>query len=962
MRALLAIQLAAALALAACVKLGELQHNVVAPAVVNFQVEALAPLPGLVAVVYPGRPNATRMWGLSVREVPWVALAAVVEDAEWDRDLVFTATVGYYAPEPWTLEEWTDGFHIIYRAARIPHKDYLKIDFVINKNAAGLKTQKIIYVSEIPPLPLCSAVYNTTEGRCGCSALDLHGEVRVTGPGTWMALRINGRRPGDVVEAFGVRAATPNPWLYTDTASIGGFPFGVTVETDMGTAALGAEARFVKRIDIRGFLVPAEWGYAEFVGPRPMPLLVSRVASIGTGCSPPSCFLVGNAGNSTWVGAGWVWRGTLAAVASPSGVALVPYVAVRPRDVVDNGTPAAALWRSVTVYMPLGSAWEFTPMVLWRLDWGPRSAWVRSYPTALRVVDDRGELIDYMGLAAAGKLAYSLPDYYASLAGGPMGPSVGLAVDGGVRRIRTAWYAAPDPCRGGGLPCISSQHVFTKVNGSWTGYAQVGPRGDARWELRTLEISSWLVLSNPVGGSFVDLMSLLLGDPHYLFRHRYRVSSWEFSGATGDFDMPTVQEYPGPHMVSLVSRLVGDGRTTTEAGAPLNLTTYGAFYDYVMIGPEGAEYPGGWTDAKPLGLPSSPQVSGVGPWVVQLIPATACRSALCGGLDVELWGPFPSPVPSLALPVRGYAFAVIYVGRGEETGLRLYVERGAVAGPDGRLTEVGAGWDPLRGGGGLLAEVPRRAWRFGDAVFLGPGWWREATALAPCQVLRLGGVGLYVTPNWRGPVGLTLETDSGARFNFVFFTSDRAGLEIRAVAEAPESFTTPSLNVTVGLRVEGVPLFHALTAFGEGGREVKGVCVDSGGFAQLTASGDYGGFVELLARVNISRRPLRPVLQLLDGGLVRISAPAGLAAHVRGYALYLNRGGTWLKVAVLAGEDAVVNASRLWPWDPLLVVPLTEQRVDASDGESVELYVPAPVLVFRWWGGGWPPPGTPSSI
>jgi hypothetical protein len=121
--------------------------------------------------------------------------------------------------------------------------------------------------------------------------------------------------------------------------------------------------------------------------------------------------------------------------------------------------------------------------------------------------------------------------------------------------------------------------------------------------------------------------------------------------------------------------------------------------------------------------------------------------------------------------------------------------------------------------------------------------------------------------------------------------------------------------------------------------------------SQLTFSGDFWGSFGLahmpLKPVNIQYVYAKPRLELVEPwrGLVRVRADG----PVSGFAFYAQRGGTWVKIGEAAGSCLLVNASRLFPWDPVLVLPLVEQELDARPGDAVTIWRPETALLFKTW-------------
>jgi hypothetical protein len=263
-----------------------------------------------------------------------------------------------------------------------------------------------------------------------------------------------------------------------------------------------------------------------------------------------------------------------------------------------------------------------------------------------------------------------------------------------------------------------------------------------------------------------------------------------------------------------------------------------------------------------------------------------------------------------------------------------------------------------------LHEVTKR-WDFLDAVYIGPGWHRSYTPLPPCQPLYVDVGGVYVTPaNWTGPIRVVVEDDEG-RHHFVFFVSNDVSYRIKTATEAPLYFNAPRLNLTIFFYLSGVPYFHGVNAFGEGGRQTQFSCTpasvkarsllgEADYMSQLSATMDYWGEAELWARLNFMNSFAKPRIELVDPwrGLVKVKADGPVA----GFAFYAQRNGTWVKIGEVStkvGSEyrgcVLVNASRIFPWDPILVLPLVEQELDAAPGSTVAIWRPETALLFKTW-------------
>jgi hypothetical protein len=181
------------------------------------------------------------------------------------------------------------------------------------------------------------------------------------------------------------------------------------------------------------------------------------------------------------------------------------------------------------------------------------------------------------------------------------------------------------------------------------------------------------------------------------------------------------------------------------------------------------------------------------------------------------------------------------------------------------------------------------------------------------------------------------------------------GYYIKTRTPAPASITTTPFNMTAYVTLDGVPYYHALYGYGEGGRLSPPTCVstwyNNSTASQLALSGDFWGSFGLahmpLKPVNIRYVYTKPRLELVDPwrGLVRVRADG----PVSGFAFYTQRGGAWVKIGEAAGSCLLINASRLFPWDPVLVLPLVGQELAARPGDVITIWRPATSLLFKTW-------------
>jgi len=926
------------------------------------------------------------VWDTSFHNTTRIYMAQHVFSGEWERDLTYSVTVEYWKPGPWTLTRyvctatlrygewrWTETRYYWLVDAASP-RETSTITFTVPTNAVSRSETKTLYVSLRPDKvghsPLCAQL-PTTSTWPSCTPIEGENKVtRASSPELWRALVINGKRPGDKVERYGVEAVIPSPLYYTDSRALGNFPGDTAAVSTDEAGSWGIYSMpsgglsFRTQITVNVLAVPTKWWHVEARPPKPVPLYISRVVAVPRGADPrlrvvpPEGFIIGREGNATWVGDGWMWNWTLAAVAYKTPFILTPYVALAldPLQSLGGGGVALIGRTPVEVHMPLGSVAYLHAAVLWRLD-ARGGIWINSYPgTYLRAADQEGRLLEehYEEAGEKAKLKYDAQRRDWPTAGIKWS-GFAAAVDEGFRAVTTAWYAPPDPCRQWPsqlLHSTHSQNVFTKVNGTWTGYSRVGRPG-SQWPISKIELVDWLAAShfNPCQG-FKDFMNVVAGDPVLYHWYRYHLRIWGFNAQTGDWDIGASCITAVPHHVSMLGSVYRDPEyryTSTSYGRLYHQTAHGDFYNYVFEAVAGDNRPPGFTDALPLGVAS--MVSNSTSWALYIVPTTVCNSLICVDFRPALWGPALGPAVDLALPGAGYSFLLMYLGRPKQTTVKIYVEMGYVV---------------SRGRGGVeyrwvrsykLHEVAKR-WDFLDAVYIGPGWHRGYTPLPPCQPLYVDAGGVYVTPvNWTGPIRVIVEDDKG-RHHFVFFASNDVSYRIKTMTETPLYFNAPRLDITLYFYLGGVPYFHGVNAFGEGGRQTQFSCVsasvkagsllgEADYVAQLSAAMDYWGEAELWARLNFMNSFAKPRIELADPwrGLVKVKADGPVA----GFAFYAQRNGTWVKIGEAGGRCLLVNASRLFPWDPVLVLPLVEQELAARPGDAVTIWRPETALLFKTW-------------
>jgi hypothetical protein len=253
-----------------------------------------------------------------------------------------------------------------------------------------------------------------------------------------------------------------------------------------------------------------------------------------------------------------------------------------------------------------------------------------------------------------------------------------------------------------------------------------------------------------------------------------------------------------------------------------------------------------------------------------------------------------------------------------------------------------------------LVEIDKE-WRPFEAVVVGPGWWVPYRRLGPCETMPVSASSIYATPDRLGPVKITVE-DNGRNSTFVFYVSDKVKYRITTRTPAPASITATPFNMTAYITLGGVPYFHAVYGYGEGGRLSPPACASTWysntyPASQLYVSGDFWGSFglanTLLKPVQIQYIYTKPRLELVEPwrGLVKVKADG----PVSGFAFYAQRNGTWVKIGEASGRCLLVNASRIFPWDPILVLPLVGQELDAAPGSTVAIWRPETALLFKTW-------------
>jgi hypothetical protein len=319
----------------------------------------------------------------------------------------------------------------------------------------------------------------------------------------------------------------------------------------------------------------------------------------------------------------------------------------------------------------------------------------------------------------------------------------------------------------------------------------------------------------------------------------------------------------------------------------------------------------------------------------------------CTSLRPEVLGSLPPFVGDRALPNAGYSIMLMYIGETGRHRVKVYVE-------DGYIVSSGPPINVTRARNYKLVEIDKE-WRPFDAVIVGLGWWVPYRQLGPCETMPVNASSIYATPDRLGPVKIIVE-DNGRNSTYVFYVVNDVKYHITTRTPAPASLTSIPFNITAYVMLSGVPYYHAVYGYGEGGRLSPPACLSTWynstySASQLYVSGDFWGSFGLantpLKPVNIQYIHTKPRLELADPwrGLVKVRADGPVA----GFAFYAQRGGTWVKIGETGGRCIIVNASRIFPWDPILVLPLVEQELAARPGDTVTIWRPETALLFKTW-------------
>jgi hypothetical protein len=874
-----------------------------------------------------------------------------VNSAQWDRSLNFTVTLDAYAPnQPWTIVTYqcvyNDSGRIDTRyydvVEKAPNRTSITKVLTVPPTYAQYSASTDVPVSQPLSGSYCSAPPTLdTWPNCPTFTPKPNYFVSASYP-AWSALQVNGYKPGEVVSAYGVNATIPSPWTYGVYSDVGTLSSIQIDNNKYGPDATNVPVSSIVLLKVEG--MPTAWGSVKAEGAS-VPLYVAEVmkfTQIPTElCKPPSCIVltwIDTMPNDSMANKTWCVIDAheapcpryLALVAVESGATLREFAGF-PIPIIGEGMIVTKYLPEIR--LPLGSVYVTPIYVEWSSGVLPNSLGLGAVQPQIFLVDrfDAGSGTPY--LRVLGNATYYEAVAGAGKVNGPL-ETVGVgytssetrfavAVDRSLPSISVNWYVWPVPTLGYPIGATSLnaivEHALT-IN--WP-IPQGGMFGTP-WVL-WLTASAWptdaLLRNYPdiSGSRYVDLLHLLHGDPTAY----YWGSGDQYSAVAVHTD--THYDYTTADSAGLIKLYHVKGIAPADAAVP-----------FAPSAPQ----------LSKTGSNNANNPSGVGPWLVSLVPTAACRSMFCTSLSPELLGPLPPFPGDRAMPDLGYSIMLTYIGPPGAHDVKVYVGSGYVLSSKPSLTlssvrnyklaEINMQWSPMQ------------------AVVVGPGWWVPYRPLAPCDSMPLDASSIYVTPDSVGGVSIVIN-DNGVNYTYVFYVLDDVEYLISTSTPAPASLTGTPLNITAYVSLADVPYFHEVYGFGEGGRLSAPACSLSRFGArpapQLALSGDLWGSFGLaempLRPVEIRYSYSKPRFELADPlrGLVKVEADG----PVSGFAFYVQRNGTWVKIGEVQGSCVLANVSRVFPWDPVLVLPLVGQEITARPGDVITLWRPETALLFKAW-------------
>ncbi len=825
--------------------------------------------------------------------------------AQWDGPLVFTVVLDHYAPrEPWVIGVYSctlkiNGTAVDTRTFEVlegmPQRIRTVINLIVPATAATYGASNSTKVSKPLRGTYCASLPDA-EGWPNCPTITPSDNTVSVYLPSWRALEVNGRRTGETVKGYGVNATIPYPWAYGIYSDVGTFSYVVVDGGTYRPDVRGAPVDSYVELHMVG--MPVRWGSVTIRQTPAVPVYAVKGVRSPVPptdfCRPPSCIILR-------------WRTTSCIIEAREIRAYEALVAVQSGGVLRSATYFPRAAHSV-IRLPLGSVYLATILTEWSTPFS-----FNIYLTSrfggdvmyLRVIRSNTYYEDVAGRGKVnGPLSSSGPRFWESTA------QVAVAVDPFVPSIELGVYTWPAPLPADLFSTTIYRHVME----------------EECFGRAVLTASVWLtdaLLSNHPdvsGGRYVDLL-------HYLYGESV-VYYWGRGDQYGAVSVHTERRYE---------------QTTADAGGRAKL------YHVKGIAPtDVAVFDAPWSmpqiiePRRPWEPPPPPS-----PWVVALIPTIACRSMFCTSLSPELVGPLPPFPGDRALPNTGYSIMLIYIGHEGRRRVKVYVE-------DGYVISSGPPINVARAQNYKLIEIDK-VWRPFEVVAVGPGWWAPLGRwLGPCETMPVRASSIYATPDRLGPVKIIVE-DNGVSSTYVFYVTNDVKYRITTRTPAPESITATPFDITAYVTLGDVPYYHAVYGYGEGGRLSPPACLSTRFYhypaSQLVFSGDFWSVFGLantpMKPVNIQYSYSKPRLELVDPwrGLVRVRADG----PVSGFAFYAQRGGAWVKIGQTSGSCVLINASRLFPWDPILVLPLVRQELTARHGDTVTIWRPETALLFKTW-------------
>ena len=851
------------------------------------------------------------------------------DSVQWDRPLEFKVTLEHYAPNQiWRIDTYKCvynnsgkvevGYYDV--LAQKPQRVKTTIIFKVPATTAEHSESTTVKVSKPLEDTYCSSTPTVDSWpKCPTTKPDPN-KVSVEPP-EWSALQVNGYKPRDVVKAYGVNATIPDPWRYGVKSDDGKTLSYVEIDgSRYGPDVKDAAVQSSVYLYMVG--MPKQWGSVKVRGVSGMPVYVMKTVRSFSDpptafCRPPSCIVM------DWVnitqlirscdrygGQAYIYD---ALVAVQSGYAISEWADfLYSYSITDTSNRYNT---SPEIYLPLGSVYLATVRVFWspvdfdiylinRFDDSSGTPYLRVVRsnTYYEDVASRGKV--------NGPLETSGPGYLDRTT------KVAVAVDQSVNSIELGAFVWPVPLFWGRYTPVITRQTYSFYCPSQDRVIQV-------WLTSSIWPTDGLLKNHPdiSSGRYVDMLHFLYGEPVVYY--------WGQGDQHGAVSVHTDRRYE---------------QTTADAGGQAKL------YHVTGAAP---------TDAGMLDISwSMPQTVGgggdgggnvtdtVSSWLVWLVPTIACRSMFCTSLSPEVLGPLPPFSGDRALPNFGYSIMLMYIGEKARHRVKVYVE-------DGYVVSSGPPMNVTRVRNYKLVEIDKE-WRPFEAVIVGPGWWVPYRRLGPCETMLVSVSSIYATPDWLGPVKIIVE-DNGASSTYAFNVTDKVKYHIVAYTPAPESLTATPFNITAYVTLGGIPYYHAVYSYGEGGRLSPPGCLSTWynmySVSQLTFSGDFWGAFglanTLLKPVNIEYVYTKPKLELVNPwrGLVKVRADG----PVSGFAFYAQRNGAWVKIGEASGRCLLLNVSRIFPWDPILVLPLVEQKLDSAPGSTVTMWRPETALLFKTW-------------